>query len=421
MSRDSVSRELLDAVLARSPEAVFIADDAGRCQSVNARWSELTGSAPESVLDDGWMSLVHPEDRAEFVGAWWIAVQGEDEFRQSCRMIRPDGTEATVHASASRVRDRRGFTVAWLGRLQLVTGEAGTWAAARDLHDKGRFEQAFDLSPIGMALTTLEGQYVRVNQAMCDLLGLTREDLLDTSVLETTHSEDLQQTVDAAVELLDGLTPSFSLEKRFVNSRGMPVWTRATTTLLHAADGTPRHFLTQVENIEERRQLMKRLHHAAVHDPLTGLANRAGLDEFILALQPNETVGVIAIDLDRFKRVNDTEGHAAGDEVLRTVARRISDCARRLDHAARTGGDEFVLLCSDAASEADLSVLAQRLVDSLSEPIDVGGVEVAVGASAGVAFGLARDLPELRIQADEASYRAKRSGDAVSVVADSLS
>ncbi len=412
-----IEQALLDATLALSPSAAFVTDVDGRCDAVNARWCELMGAPSEAALGDGWMSLVHPEDRAGFVGSWWAALQGTDNWDCRCRVQRPDGTEAVVRSIAVPVLDASGATVAWIGQVGLDADGDEAWVAARSMRGHSRFEQAFDRSPIGMALTTLDGEYVRVNQAMCDLLGRTSDEMLNTAVLDTTHPDDLDETVAAAVELLDGTTPSFSLEKRFVSSSGLPVWTRATTTLLRDHDGVPRHFLTQVEDIEERRQLMAQLHQAAIHDPLTQLANRAGLDEYAGTLEPATTIGVIAIDLDRFKAVNDTEGHTAGDEVLRTVADRIVATVRSSDHAARTGGDEFTVVCADPGSQQTLVAMANRLVGSISEPIELGTTEVTVGASVGIAIGPAHELTQLRIHADEASYRAKRGGGAFVEVA----
>ncbi|MCB1010426.1 MAG: diguanylate cyclase [Microthrixaceae bacterium] len=415
--RTRCEKAILNAVLERSPAAVFLSDPDGRVETVNRRWCELTGAPPEAALGDRWMTLVHPGDRAEVVGAWWTAVQYDAVFDRRFRIQRPDGTETAVRGTAERVVDELGRTVGWTGSVQLDADVDPSWTTARTRSDNGRFEQAFDRSPIGMALTTLEGQYVRVNQAMCDLLGRSHSDLLDTSVLDTTHPEDLNRTVDAAVELLDGTTPSFSLEKRFVSVDGLPVWTRATTTLLRGEDGEPRHFLTQVEDIEERRQLMQQLHQAAIHDPLTGLANRAGLEEYIDTLVPGTDIGVIALDLDRFKYVNDSAGHAAGDEVLRVVADRIVSAVRMVDHTARTGGDEFMVVCPDLTSDHDLAAMAGRLVAAICEPIEVGDGQVRVGASVGVAKGPSTDVPELRIRADEASYRAKRDGGAIVAMA----
>ncbi|MEZ5348951.1 MAG: PAS domain S-box protein [Microthrixaceae bacterium] len=333
--RTRCEKAILNAVLERSPAAVFLSDPDGRVETVNRRWCELTGAPPEAALGDRWMALVHPGDRAEVVGRG-----GRLCSTTPCSTVASGSggpTEPRREGNAvppERVVDDLGRTVGWTGSVQLDADVDPSWTTARTRNDNGRFEQAFDRSPIGMALTTLEGQYVRVNQAMCDLLGRSHSDLLDTSVLDTTHPEDLNRTVDAAVELLDGTTPSFSLEKRFVSVDGLPVWTRATTTLLRGEDGEPRHFLTQVEDIEERRQLMQQLHQAAIHDLLTGLANRAGLREYIDTLVPGTDIGVIALDLDRFKYVNDTAGHAAGDEVLRVVADRIVSAVRMVDHTA---------------------------------------------------------------------------------------
>lgn len=403
----------MEAVLARSPEAVFITDARGSCVTVNARWCELTGASVEGSLADGWMTLVHPDDSAEFIGEWWRAVERGESFSHELRITRPDGTEGAMHFSAEPVPDDVGRTLAWMGRVQLDNDHDSTWVATRPIDDSRRFEQAFDNSPIGMALTTLEGDYVQVNAAMCELLHRSADELLSTSVLDTTHPDDLPQTVEAAVELLEGTTPSFSLEKRFLTADRQPIWTRATTTVLRDDSGVPRHFLTQLENIEERRQLIEQLHQVAIHDPLTGLANRAGLDEYMDTLDPTCRVGVIALDLDRFKAVNDTLGHHVGDEVLRTVADRIVQSVRRSDHAARMGCDEFLLLCSAARSDQDLLAVADRLGRRIKRPIEVGDATVSIGASVGVAAGLASELSDLRIRADEACYNAKRSGGAV--------
>jgi diguanylate cyclase (GGDEF)-like protein/PAS domain S-box-containing protein len=254
---------------------------------------------------------------------------------------------------------------------------------------------------------------VSVNPAMCGLLGRSAANLLTTSVLETTHPDDLARTVAAAVDLLEGTVPSFSLEKRFLSSGGRSVWTRATTTLIRDDDNRPTHFLTQVEDFEERRELMEQLRQAALHDPLTGLANRAGLEEFVAGLPEGMLIGVLALDLDRFKEVNDVAGHAAGDEVLRTVSRRILSSVGPGDHAARTGGDEFVVLCRSPHPERDVNTLANRLVTTIGEPICVAQERLSVTASAGVAIGSVEQASALRVSADQASYQSKRRGGAI--------
>ena len=166
---------------------------------------------------------------------------------------------------------------------------------------------------------------------------------------------------------------------------------------------------------------MKKAHFMAQHDPLTGLANRLMFEDFavrrlVLAQRQNLSLALLAVDLDGFKTVNDTLGHAAGDEVLKTAARRLEDAVRASDLVARMGGDEFFVLLYDLAPEGALDT-AQRMVELLSEPYP--GVSVAVSASIGVATvpGPGHDMQSLAKCADQALYMAKQQGKGRAVMA----
>ena len=115
--RTRCEKAILNAVLERSPAAVFLSDPDGRVETVNRRWCELTGAPPEAALGDRWMTLVHPGDRAEVVGAWWTAVQYDAVFDRRFRIQRPDGTETAVRGTAERVVDELGRTVGWTGSV----------------------------------------------------------------------------------------------------------------------------------------------------------------------------------------------------------------------------------------------------------------------------------------------------------------
>lgn len=123
-------RALLAAAAALCPTAVFLTDADGRCEAVNAKWCELMGAPSEAALGDGWMALVHPEDRAGFVGAWWAALQGVDDWNCSCRIRRPDGTEAAMKVTATAVLDTSGGTAGWIGQVALDEDGDETWVAA---------------------------------------------------------------------------------------------------------------------------------------------------------------------------------------------------------------------------------------------------------------------------------------------------
>ncbi|GEM_PF-4693406 len=189
----------------------------------------------------------------------------------------------------------------------------------------------------------------------------------------------------------------------------------------HAADlATKRALLAELQaNIAALRTSESKLARAALHDQLTGLPNRAFfMDRLPQALAAaaryHRLVGVLYIDLDHFKQVNDTLGHTAGDALLREIATRLNGCMRGSDTAARIGGDEFTVLCESLTSRDDLVRLAERVVSSIAAPLVLSGVTLSPTASIGAALGGGpADTPERLLRsADDASYEAKRQGRA---------
>ena len=167
------------------------------------------------------------------------------------------------------------------------------------------------------------------------------------------------------------------------------------------------------------RERTEELHHLALHDPLTGLANRALFAERLReAVSPDRASGtrgataVVFIDLDNFKSVNDTFGHQAGDEVLRATAARIRDCLRPSDTAARLGGDEFAVLLPDLPETSRAMAVAQRIREAVEAPVATGGHIVVIGASLGVSLGTAESarVDDMLERADAAMYRVKAAG-----------
>ncbi|MCR9268826.1 MAG: diguanylate cyclase domain-containing protein [Henriciella sp.] len=181
-------------------------------------------------------------------------------------------------------------------------------------------------------------------------------------------------------------------------------------------DGNVVGYLGIGTNVSKRIEAQSRLRYMAEHDMLTGLANRYSfqnqINEDILNSGEDENVGLLAIDLDNFKTINDTYGHPAGDALLNLVAKRIGKIIRGDDWAARLGGDEFVIVCRDVANPMDACLMAARLISALSRPFQIGGLEVTVSASIGVACAPlhAKNSRQLMKCADLAMYEAKSSG-----------
>ena len=176
-------------------------------------------------------------------------------------------------------------------------------------------------------------------------------------------------------------------------------------------------YLLNAQAREDSRTTSEQFRHGALHDPLTGLPNRLLLQQRLehaaqRAQRSHTNAAVLFVDLDRFKRVNDTHGHHVGDDLLRAIAQRLSAVVRPGDTLARFSGDEFVFLCEDLQSAADVEALATRVDGAFIEPFSVGGVQLAVTASVGMAFaGPGEDISDkLVVQADIAMYQAKRRG-----------
>ena len=273
------------------------------------------------------------------------------------------------------------------------------------------FDAAFDHSPIGVALFNSDGEYVRVNAAMEALMGQSEQQLLGHRDQEYTHPEDRQSDVDAAWEILNGKRNTHQTEKRFLRPDHLVRWVLANLTFLRDDAGRPLSWVGQFLDITERREQEAALRHMADHDELTGLLNRRAfhqsLEQHIARGRRYGPGGaIVMLDLEGVKRVNDTLGHQAGDELTAGCAVTLRERLRESDLLARLGGDEYAVLLP-AGGRGDAEVVAHALVAAVRERD-----EPKVTVSAGVALidaetGTADDL---LVSADRAMYTVKRRG-----------
>ena len=285
--------------------------------------------------------------------------------------------------------------------------------------DGERYRLAFEDSAIGMALEGLDGRYLQVNPALCALLGYTSDQLTSMSYQDVCFPEDLEDPTYLE-SLSDGSLRRVMRECRYIRADGTVIWVRVHIGVIH--DGPKALFYTaQMEDISARKDAEARLIHQAEHDTLTGLPNRQALAGRVeAALTAGEQRAVLFVDLDRFKLVNDTLGHPAGDELLIAVAKRLRSSVRAGEVVARIGGDEFVILTHGATSVADAERVAERLQAALAAPFTISGRPLFLTASIGIAWPadkVASAEDTLR-DADLAMYRAKLIGKARTVVFD---
>ena len=280
-----------------------------------------------------------------------------------------------------------------------------------------RFRIAFEGNMAPMLFTGLADEVLAVNDAFCRLLGRSREEILGEHFPPYTHPEDLAITAEAHRRLLEGETDQIQYVKRYVHSDGHTIAVQVSKHAARDDQGRLLYAVLSARDITEERALTEMLSHQALHDPLTGLANRALFDDRLAqAVARSERSGtmgaVLLVDLDDFKGVNDTHGHLVGDEVLRGVARRLELVTRSSDSLSRFGGDEFFYLAEGLSSASEAEEIAARLITVLSESFDFDGLHFRQLASIGIALFSGDDVAASDIvqRADLALYEAKSRG-----------
>ncbi|MER7915833.1 MULTISPECIES: EAL domain-containing protein [unclassified Streptomyces] len=336
-----------------------------------------------------------------------------------------DGPQDELRMRSSRLQHAMaaGYAHA-LRRRTLAEQEAIAQAAlraqgvvAQALHaSEARFRAVFEGAAIGIGIADLDGHILQVNEALLRMFGLTQQSLRGRRVQDWTHPDDAPQTWRLYDELVRGDREHYHLEKAFNRPDGTVLWTNLTVSLLRDADGRPQYQLALMEDTTERRLLNLRLRYEATHDALTGLPNRTLFFERlekVLAAGNGQRFGLCYLDLDGFKTINDSLGHAAGDRLLVEVADRLQSCATAPgEMVARLGGDEFVALTTGPGTDRTVDELAERIMNALVTPISIDGRDLLVRGSLGIVEGPAaeRTAAEVLRSADITMYRAKSAG-----------
>ncbi|MFD0318701.1 putative bifunctional diguanylate cyclase/phosphodiesterase [Streptomyces flavalbus] len=337
-----------------------------------------------------------------------------------------DGPHEDLRARSARLQHAMaaGFAQA-LRERTLAEQEAIAQAAlqaqgvvAQALHaSEARFRALFEGAAIGIGIADLNGTILEVNDALLRMFGGSEQGMRARNVQEWTHAEDAPTVWRLYEELVRGEREHYHVEKAFYRPDGTVLWTNLTVSLLRDADGNPQYQLAMMEDTTERRLLNLRLRYEATHDALTGLPNRTLFFERLekaLNAGEGQRFGLCYLDLDGFKTINDSLGHAAGDRLLVEVADRLQSCATAPgEMVARLGGDEFVALTCGPDASREVDELAARIMNVLLAPVRIEGRELTVRGSIGVVEGPAggeRSPAEVLRSADITMYRAKSAG-----------
>lgn len=302
-------------------------------------------------------------------------------------------------------------------------------ATEKMLENVHLFENAFNHAAIGIALVAPSGVWLRVNAALCNMLGYTEDELLAIDFQLITHPDDLQADLTHVREMLHGERDTYSMEKRYFHQQGQIIWALLNVSLVMASDGYPRYFVSQIHDITHQKLALeelvlkrsqlelanRKLQQLATKDSLTHALNRRAFDERLdeeihRFLRTQLPLSLLLLDIDYFKQYNDSYGHLAGDEALRQVVNVLSKASRAEDILARYGGEEFAIILPNTPANT-CTMIAERLriavesIQGLARPltISIGATTLVPGTSA--------PTPNQIIHAtDEALYLAKAAG-----------
>lgn len=376
------------------PQACVVVAADGVVTRWNAAALDLFGYSPAAAL-----AGVMPE----LTGSPRHVVRPSDgTFRVEA--VRGDGTAVLVEVALG---SRSAGSGARYALLRDVTEEL---ASEQQTHERiAMWTRAFTISPMGMALVGLDGRFEPVNSALAEFLGYCRHELVGTPFASITHPDDVTGSVCDFRELLTGQTETVERLKRYRRADGQYRWARRTGSVLLGQDGSLRQVLVHIQDVTDEHTAQTRLAHLANTDELTGLGNREHLRS--VADARTAACAILLLDLDDFKRINDSLGHAAGDRVLIEIAHRLDATRRPQDLVVRLGGDEFAVLVNDADERLALAE-CERIHDALTPLIAVAGAQVKVDVSIGATCDptTGRALATLLREADLAMYSCKADG-----------
>ena len=403
-------RREFDEVIEQSAD-VLTRHEHGSYTYVSPASRRVYGLEPEQMLGHSPFEFVHPDDAERVAGAVAAGLARGEGFQVEHRVRRPDGSCIWVEAAVRwNTSTHIGF-----GAVRDISSQKARESELRESIQ--RFEAAFEHAPIGMALTDLDGRWIKVNRALSQITGYSPEELFNRSFRDITHPDDIDADTAAFAALKSGQLPSYAVDKRYIHADGHVVWVALSTSVVRDEAGAAQYIVAQTRDITEQKQLKERLQHIADHDPLTGLYNRrrfeAALERQVrLSRRYEDCAALLLLDLDHFKYVNDSLGHTVGDRVIAHVGTLLSERLRDTDIVARLGGDEFAVLLP-RVDERGARLIAEDIVAAVDSGIFMhDGHRYLLSASVGVVI-LNRDTASAEdalVSVDIALYDAKQRG-----------
>ncbi len=407
-------------------DALLVLDADGVVRVVNKAATDLFASSATELIGKPVLKVMDcslfTEDPRSFIHLGTIR-----NYEADCTAR--EGNKRTLSLSASVMEDKTGEPAAIVCVLRDITERKKAEEELRNERDKAH--KYFDIAAVILVVIDASRKVTRINATGCKLLGYEEEEIVGKDWFDDFIPERARNEVKNIFERLmaGDVEPVEYFENHVVTRSGEERTIAWNNSVLRDKTGKITGTLSSGVDITERRQAEEQIRVLAYYDNLTGLPNRSFYRELLVraithAERHNEKMAVVFIDLDYFKRINDTLGHSVGDQLLRVAAERLTKCVRRSDTVARSwedegtdvvsrlGGDEFIVVLSELAHNQDAARVANRILAELSRPFTLGGHEVYVTASIGIALYPAdgKDAESLLKNADVAMYHAKNHG-----------
>ncbi|MDD5389628.1 MAG: EAL domain-containing protein [Gallionellaceae bacterium] len=408
-----------------SPLGLFVSDAQGECVYTNAAYQKISGLTSEQALGINWSMAIHPEDRARVLAEWGVAARGLAPFKTEFRFLRDDENVVWTRVNSAAMRDgEQSF-----GLVQTVediserkSAEFVLRAAEEALFEEKERAQV-TLNSIGDAVVTTDllGNVTYLNLVAEAMTGWPRETARGRPLAEVFNIID-NKTRAVAVNpalraIAENQTVALAMDSVLIRRDGIEAAIEDSAAPIHNRDGRVSGAVLVFHDVSESRAMALKMAHLAHHDFLTGLPNRMLLTERLaqaigLADRHKKQVALLFLDLDDFKHVNDSLGHAIGDLLLQSITERLKAGVRVTDTVCRQGGDEFVILLAEIEQPRDAGQVADTLLSSLALPHLIDGHELHATVSIGISIypndGI--DLDAVLQNADTAMFHAKSSG-----------
>lgn len=383
-------------------------------------WSQqmyrIYGLNPSATQHDraGHLALYTPESRQRLDAALENALETGAPYELDLEVVRPDGAHRWIAARAEVLRDEGGWP-RLVGVVQDITEQREGEAKSR--WNSKMLAQIASMGKIGGYEWMIDSEDVQWTEQLYRIVGLPPgTPLTKTEVKAMYESTSRERLEDAIQQVIATGMPVNDLELALFTPDGRRVWVRCAAELEYENE-IPHRIVGLVQDITEEHEAGERIEQLAHYDSLTGLPNRflfrqRAQDAVNDARRSKAMLALLFIDLDRFKNVNDSMGHAIGDQLLFEVGGRLRACVRSHDVIGRLSGDEFLILLRDIRRPDDAAVVARKILTSLQESITLAGVDLHIGASIGIALWneTSTDLEDLMRAADTAMYAAKDLG-----------